>query len=132
MKIGVISDTHIPERASAIPPQVLEGFKGVDLILHAGDLVDLSVLEELKKIAKVRAVVGNMDSEVVSKGLPKKEVIQANNFSVFLLIDRCVCNHELVYSIISSAYHGVKLLLNVLRTESVNNLIIEIDGPESR
>lgn len=85
MKIGVISDTHIPQRANTIPSEVLEGFRGVDLILHAGDLVDIAVLKELKKIASVKAVVGNMDSAVVSKDLPKKEIIKVNNFKIGLI-----------------------------------------------
>jgi len=62
MKIGVISDTHIPNRAKEIPPKVLEMLKGMDMILHAGDLVELSILEILKSICPdVRAVWGNMD-----------------------------------------------------------------------
>ena len=46
MKIGVISDTHIPESADRIPDSVYEHFKDVDLILHAGDLLELKVLDE--------------------------------------------------------------------------------------
>ena len=38
MKIGVISDTHIPRAAAELPPEIYKAFKGVDLILHAGDL----------------------------------------------------------------------------------------------
>ncbi len=61
MLIGVISDTHIPYRATNIPKKVFEEFKDVDLILHAGDIEELSVLDELKKIAPVKAVNGNCD-----------------------------------------------------------------------
>lgn len=61
MLIGVISDTHIPYRANNIPKKVFEEFKDVDLILHAGDIEDLTVLDELKKIAPVKAVNGNCD-----------------------------------------------------------------------
>ncbi|MEK6714475.1 MAG: metallophosphoesterase family protein, partial [Candidatus Omnitrophota bacterium] len=38
MLIGVISDTHIPQSADEIPQSVFSIFKGVDLIIHAGDL----------------------------------------------------------------------------------------------
>lgn len=56
MVIGVISDTHgLFDRA------VLEHFKDVDHILHAGDIGDLSVIDELKKLAPVTAVSGNVD-----------------------------------------------------------------------
>ncbi|RBQ23074.1 Phosphodiesterase [Candidatus Methanobinarius endosymbioticus] len=61
MIIGVISDTHIPDRTEQIPPTVLEIFKNVDLIMHAGDLTSMGVKEELEKIAPVLAVQGNID-----------------------------------------------------------------------
>lgn len=68
MRIGLISDTHIPGRARQIPAEVLAAFRGVDLILHAGDLVALSVLDQLSAIAPVEAVAGNNDGpEVVER-----------------------------------------------------------------
>jgi hypothetical protein len=85
MRIGVISDTHIPISAKEIPKVVYEVFRGVDLILHAGDLVEISVLRELKKMAEVKAVVGNMDSSEVIQVLPKREIIEINNFRIGLV-----------------------------------------------
>jgi len=83
MRIGVISDTHIPDRAAKIPAQVLEAFRGVDLILHAGDLVDSDVLTELKTVCKdVRAVRGNMDHPHVQQSLPEKQVIDMENHRI--------------------------------------------------
>jgi len=63
MKIGLISDTHIPNRAKEIPKYFLEVFRNenVDLILHLGDVNERYVLEELEKIAPVKAVMGNTD-----------------------------------------------------------------------
>jgi len=63
MKIGIISDTHIPRRAKEIPKEFLKWFEKnkVDLILHAGDLNDPNILEILKEIAEVKAVRGNTD-----------------------------------------------------------------------
>ena len=66
MRIGLISDTHIPDAAKAIPPQVKEIFRGVDLILHAGDLYDISVLDELESIAPVLAALGDDDGDEVA------------------------------------------------------------------
>ena len=78
MRIGVISDTHIPDRAKDIPRQILEDFKKVDLIIHAGDLVDLGVLDKLKSVcSRVVAVWGNMDPYEVRKKLPEKEIVEA-------------------------------------------------------
>ncbi len=83
MKIGVIADTHIPDRAKEIPQQILDAFKKVDMIVHAGDLVDLSVLDELKAVCKnVKAVWGNMDPFEARKGLPEKEIINAGNYKI--------------------------------------------------
>lgn len=78
MKIGVISDTHIPVASAEIPKAVLEDFKKTDMVIHAGDLIDLRVLDELKNYCKdVRAVCGNMDSPEVQMKLPKKLFIKA-------------------------------------------------------
>ena len=61
MLIGLISDTHIPDRANKIPQKVFDAFSDVDLIIHAGDLTSLKVIEELENIAPVVAIQGNMD-----------------------------------------------------------------------
>jgi putative phosphoesterase len=58
--VGVISDTHIPHRLKEMPPRVYEQLTGCDLILHAGDLEDLQILEPLREIAPVYAVRGNV------------------------------------------------------------------------
>lgn len=78
MRIGVIADTHIPNRAREIPPAVQEAFLGTDLILHAGDLVVAVVLERLRQIAPVVAVSGNNDPEplALSLGLTRELVLQ--------------------------------------------------------
>jgi putative phosphoesterase len=72
-KVGLISDTHIPVAAKAIPENVIHIFRKnkVALILHAGDLVSLTVIDELNKIAPVIAVHGNMDSLGVATQLPE-------------------------------------------------------------
>jgi uncharacterized protein len=61
--LGVLSDTHIPDRARELPPRLLEIFRSeeVDAILHAGDICTASVLQELEQIAPVHAVCGNRD-----------------------------------------------------------------------
>ncbi len=83
MKIGVISDTHISDREKDIPQQVLDAFKKVDMVIHAGDLVDLKVLDKLKSVCKdVRAVWGNMDPYEVRKDLPEKQIIEAGKYRI--------------------------------------------------
>ena len=62
MRIGLISDTHIPTVAQALPSQIADVFRDVDLILHAGDIYTLSVLDDLERIAPVLAATGDDDS----------------------------------------------------------------------
>ncbi len=84
MKVGVISDTHVPGAAPSLPPAVFEIFKGVDLILHAGDIVEPSVLNELEAVAPVEAVAGNMDNDELHRKLPARKVLTLGRFSVGL------------------------------------------------
>jgi putative phosphoesterase len=75
VKIGVISDTHIPIKAKEIPQQILDDFRHVDLIVHCGDLVELAVLKQLKEVCpQVKAVWGNMDPDDVKDELPDKVI----------------------------------------------------------
>jgi uncharacterized protein len=57
----VIADTHLPLRASALPEGLIPHLEWADLILHAGDLMDPTLLDELAAYAPVRAVRGNLD-----------------------------------------------------------------------
>ncbi|MGC1191312.1 MAG: metallophosphoesterase family protein, partial [Candidatus Binatus sp.] len=61
MRIGLISDTHIPEACEHLPAKVLEVFAGIDLVMHAGDVYVNRVLDELSAIAPVIAALGNGD-----------------------------------------------------------------------
>ncbi len=75
-RIGVISDTHIPSRATRVPDAALRLFAGADLILHAGDLSVLSALNQLQEIAPVYAVHGNVESPQVLTTLPAQREIE--------------------------------------------------------
>ncbi len=60
VRIGLLADSHVPHRLPALPPAVFTHLSGVDLILHAGDLVDPAILKPLGRIAPVQAVRGNL------------------------------------------------------------------------
>jgi len=60
-RLGVVADTHIPDRMKALPPRLFDVLRGVDLLLHAGDISHPRVLDELAQIAPVVAVQGNRD-----------------------------------------------------------------------
>jgi putative phosphoesterase len=86
MKIGVIADTHIPDRANEIPPKVLEAFKNVDMIIHAGDFVDIGILDKLKSICKdVKVVWGNMDPYEIREKVPEKQIISIGHHRIGLV-----------------------------------------------
>lgn len=77
-RIGVLSDTHIPRRAPRVPDAALALFdsEGVELILHAGDLSALAVLDQLAAYAPVEAVQGNVELPEVVAALPiKRELV---------------------------------------------------------
>ena len=57
----VIADTHMPRRARALPEGLIPYLERADLILHAGDLMDPALLDELAGYAPARAVRGNLD-----------------------------------------------------------------------
>jgi len=105
LKIGVLSDTHLTdvgESANKGLARMIEKvrggrlrqdlltiisphFAGVDLILHAGDMVDLSVYRALESIAPVKAVSGNMDGPDVTISLPPKRIETIGGFRIGLL-----------------------------------------------
>jgi putative phosphoesterase len=77
-QLGIISDTHIPH-FKRIPEAVWKHFANVELIIHAGDLSTLTVLEQLATIAPVEAVQGNIEQDDVVQKLPiKREILVGN------------------------------------------------------
>jgi uncharacterized protein len=78
MRIAVIADTHMPKGARVLPEACLERLRTADLILHAGDLVGVAFLEELRALGPpVEAVYGNMDEAALKDSLPKERVVAA-------------------------------------------------------
>ena len=80
--VGIISDTH-----GRLPISVSEAFKGVDLIIHAGDIGEPDILDALDKIAPTIAVRGNMDFGQWARELPVEESIEINQTVVKVLHD---------------------------------------------
>lgn len=71
MRLAIVSDTHMPRGARAIPAACLERCREADAILHAGDLSDVPVLELLRSLGPpVHAIHGNVDSASVRALLP--------------------------------------------------------------
>lgn len=83
LTLGVLADTHIPDRARDLPPEVLEIFReaGVGAILHAGDVVQGRVLTALEAVAPVYAVRGNRDVYFL-RHLPKRWLLRCGPVTI--------------------------------------------------
>jgi putative phosphoesterase len=79
---GLISDTH-----GLVRPQAIEALRGVDMILHAGDIGNPQVLEALNNIAPVIAVRGNNDKGKWAESLRLREAVKFGAASVYMLHD---------------------------------------------
>ena len=73
-RVGLVSDTHMPERCAELPPSLFDVLAGVDLLLHAGDVGELWVLERLSAIAPV---VYGRDGERWARFLAERQHVVA-------------------------------------------------------
>ena len=80
--VGLISDTHVPKQAHCLPPKIFEVFEKVDYIIHAGDLVELAVVDDLERLAPVLAVHGNMDGLDVANSLPSLNSLKVFDWKI--------------------------------------------------
>jgi putative phosphoesterase len=80
MRIGVISDTH-----GLLRPELLPALAGVAHILHAGDVGDPEILTELRRIAPVTAIRGNVDRSGPCASLPATEAIELAGCLIYIL-----------------------------------------------
>ena len=78
MKIGVVSDTH----SRNIPRMVVDDFRNVDFIIHAGDFCTLKDLEFFSKIKEVKGVRGNMDDADLRSRLPQQLFINVEGIAL--------------------------------------------------
>jgi putative phosphoesterase len=151
-RIGVLSDTHIPNRAKELPLALLKAFENVDHIIHAGDVAILDVILQLEKLAPVTAVAGNIDPPELRGILREKNIEQFGSFHIGVFhghgskgntVSRaldCFHNDEVDCIIFGHshipymAYHDHILLFNPgsptdkRRNERYSFGIIEIDG----
>lgn len=80
--IGVISDTH-----GLLRPEALAALRGSELIIHAGDVGDPEILDQLAAIAPVTAIRGNVDTSAWARRLPETEVVEVDGISIYVLHD---------------------------------------------
>ena len=88
MKVIVLSDTHAPRRWRSCPPAVAGHLRDADLIVHAGDVCTVGVLDELAGYAPVRAVRGNNDGpDVAAWGALDTLELDLDGFRVAMIHD---------------------------------------------
>lgn len=78
MRIGVVSDTHSLD----IPKQLLNDFKKVDLIIHAGDFCEIEDVRLFQSLSDLKAVYGNRCDGEVRKLFPRRSIIKCEDVSI--------------------------------------------------
>ena len=82
MILGLISDTH-----GLLRPEAFGELTGSDLIIHAGDVGKVEILDRLRTIAPVVAVRGNVDTAAWASALPETTIVDAGGVSIYVLHD---------------------------------------------
>jgi putative phosphoesterase len=90
MRIGLIADTHIPDIEEKIPVEIIHSFRGVDLILHAGDVYSPSVLDDLECLAPVLVARGDDDvGEIgIDRRVKEKHILKIEGQTIWLAHER--------------------------------------------
>lgn len=104
MRVGLISDTHVPIEAKVLPDEVFWAFAGVDLILHAGDIYVASVLDSLERIAPVLAAEGDDDYGDIRHDprVKAKHVLELEGHTIWLV-------HEGPYPYVIPSWQALNL-----------------------
>lgn len=85
--VAVIADTHLPRGSRRLPDECVRRLETADLILHAGDFSEESMLAELERIAPVAAVSGNADEPALRGRLPRERVVEVDGFRIGMAHD---------------------------------------------
>ena len=98
MLLGIISDTH-----GVLRPEALHALRDAKLIIHAGDVGAPEILTQLKTIAPVFAVRGNVDTQAWARELPETTVVETAGVSLYVLHNL----QELDLKAAASGFHAV-------------------------
>ncbi len=99
VEVGVVSDTH-----GLLRPEAVQALQGVDVILHAGDVGDPLILQQLVSLAPVFVVRGNVDRAPWADALPSTEVVEVAGVTFFML-------HELEQLDLDPAEAGIDVVV---------------------
>jgi uncharacterized protein len=101
VKLGIVSDTH-----GLLRPEVAPALRGVERILHIGDVGKISILDELAKIAPVTAIRGNVDSDGPCAKLPETEVVLIGDVYIYMLHDLKTLHLDPAAAKFAAVLHG--------------------------
>lgn len=87
VQIAIVSDTHMPRRGRRLPDACVRRLRAADLILHAGDLITLDVLAELRSFGELVAVHGNVDDAAARATLPATAVVEVDGRRIAMIHD---------------------------------------------
>jgi putative phosphoesterase len=87
LRLAIISDTHMPRGTRRLPDPCVRELLRADLIIHAGDLTQVSVLRELEGYGRVMAVQGNVDDAGVRAVLPVARTVEAGSARIGVVHD---------------------------------------------
>lgn len=82
MRVGVISDTHVPSLYRSIPPGIWRALEGCEIIIHAGDFDGWEAYEEFKSRFPTLGVIGNQDSFRRCDEVPMNRVETLNGYQI--------------------------------------------------
>lgn len=99
--VGVISDTH-----SLMRDEAIDILRGTDLIIHAGDVGGIGILQALRNLAPLYAVRGNTDRGEYSRELPEKRFVEVGGLKLFVLHDLADMNFNPVEKDVSIVISG--------------------------
>jgi putative phosphoesterase len=101
VRLGIVSDTH-----GLLRPEVIPALKGVDQILHLGDVGKPEVLRELERVAPVTAIRGNVDRQGECAKLPETDVVLVEDHYLYLLHDLKTMHLDPAAAKFSAVLHG--------------------------
>lgn len=85
MRMVVMSDTHMPRKASSLPARLVTELEKTDMIIHAGDWQTMELYHQLKHYAPLIGVTGNVDSPELKTKLNSREIYEAGGHRIGII-----------------------------------------------
>ena len=122
--MGVVADTHVPHRLPALPARLFELLADCDVILHAGDLEDPAILEQLARVAPVYAVRGNLhwqfSTGIHDQDLPHNLTLELGGKVIWMTHGHLHFANTMIDRVI---HLGSKMTLNAINRQVIDRLV---------